>query len=379
LKLPTITTVDLKQIHEFYRSLNVSVNSLRTLDKLETVEILVLETLGKFGPIKADLIRTDPNCQSWGFEKLLEALRDYTLRNPEKDETPNRSFGGSKRNETFPRKEKHFKLVEKEGTKCVYCEAAEHRSSECKKVKEVSERREFLKNNGLCYNCTGSGHGAATCRSKNCAKCGSRHHTSLCSKDQPNLPYMIGSTKYTVHPTLVVVANGQKFRAMLDTGAGSSFASATFIRHLGVKPSHWEWKSIETMTTTVRQKLPIYDVKLLSTDGKEELDVQLTMLDKPVITTLKNPEIAELKKKFPYLRGLCFDNEDERDQHPIHLILGVGDLARIKTTTCRVGAAYQPVAEKTTFGWTVMGPGKNESQINYFAKTVQEDYQKLCS
>jgi hypothetical protein len=89
LKLPTITTVNLKQIDGFYRSLNVSVNSLKTLEKLDTAEILVLETLEKLGPIKADLIRTDPNWQSWGFEKLLEALRDYTLRNPEKDDTPN--------------------------------------------------------------------------------------------------------------------------------------------------------------------------------------------------------------------------------------------------------------------------------------------------
>ena len=333
LKLPTITTVNLKQIHGFYRSLNVSVNSLKTLEKLDTAEILVLETLEKLGPIKADLIRTDPNWQSWGFEKLLEALRDYTLRNPEKDDTPNRTFGGPRRTEQFNRKERHYRSIEKKPNKCVYCESSEHRSSKCSKVKEVSERREFLKKNRLCYNCTGGGHGAATCRNKNCAKCGCRHHTSLCSTEQPNLPYMIGSAKETIHPTLVVISNEQKFRAMLDTRAGSSFASSTFIRHLGMKPSRWEWKSIETMTTTVRQKLPIYDVKLFSTDGKEELAVSLTMLDKPVITTLSNPKIGELKTQFPHLRGLCFDNEDDREQHPIHLILGVGDLSRIKTST----------------------------------------------
>jgi hypothetical protein len=34
---------------------------------------------------------------------------------------------------------------------------------------------------------------------------------------------MIGATKGTIHPTIVVVAGGEKFRAMLDTGAGSSF------------------------------------------------------------------------------------------------------------------------------------------------------------
>ena len=131
LKLPTITTVNLKQIDGFYRSLNVSVNSLKTLEKLDTAEILVLETLEKLGPIKADLIRTDTNWQSWGFEKLLEALRDYTLRNPEKDDTPNRTFGGPGRTKQFNRKERHYRSIEKKPNKCVYCESSERRSSEC--------------------------------------------------------------------------------------------------------------------------------------------------------------------------------------------------------------------------------------------------------
>jgi hypothetical protein len=116
LKLPTINTVNLKQIHGFYRSLNVSVNSLKTLEKLDTAEILVLEPLEKLGPIKADLIRTDPNWQSWRFEKLLEALRDYTLRNPEKDDTPNWTFGGPRRNEKFNRKDRHYWSIEKNQT-----------------------------------------------------------------------------------------------------------------------------------------------------------------------------------------------------------------------------------------------------------------------
>ena len=82
------------------------------------------------------------------------------------------------------------------------------------------------------------------------------------------------------------------------------------------------------MRTTVRQKFPIYYVKLLSTDGKKELVVSLTMLDKPVITTQSNARIRKLKK-LPRLRGLCLDSEDEREKHPLYLILGVGDISRI--------------------------------------------------
>ena len=318
MKLPNIVTGNLKQVHEFYRTLNVSINSLKTLKILDSAKILVQETLEKLGPIKADLIRTDPKRQQWKFEDLLEALREYTLRNPEKIEDTVRS-DYNRQNRDKMKREKHFRTTDKalKKTKCVYCDSNDHKSSECDKLKEVSERREFLKTNKLCYNCAGKGHGVGACKSRSCGNCGDRHHTFLCPKKSR---YLIDAIKETVHPTLVIIGNGEKFRAMLDTGAGSSFASSTFIHHLGIKPSYWEQKNIETMTTTVHQNLPVYEVKLCSVDGSQCLDVKLNKLDRPVITTLNNPRIADLKRRHPYLKGIHFDCEDERDQHPVHLI-----------------------------------------------------------
>ena len=85
--LPVIrSTTDLKQIHQFCRTLNISVNSLKTLRKLDTTEILVHQTLDKLGSVKIDLIRTDPDWQGWKFERLLTELREYIIRNPEKPE-----------------------------------------------------------------------------------------------------------------------------------------------------------------------------------------------------------------------------------------------------------------------------------------------------
>jgi hypothetical protein len=95
------------------------------------------------------------------------------------------------------------------------------------------ERTNFVNNN-----CTASGHGPASCRSRNCRKCSGKHHTSICSvKEEPPSHYLIGATKRTIHPTIVVVAGGEKFRAMLDTGAGSSFVSSTVIKYLGIRPT----------------------------------------------------------------------------------------------------------------------------------------------
>ena len=80
LQLPTIhKDYSVKMIHEFYRSLNVSVNSLKTLGKLDTAEILVRGTLEKLGPIKTELISLEPHWQEWNLQKLLDSLRAYII------------------------------------------------------------------------------------------------------------------------------------------------------------------------------------------------------------------------------------------------------------------------------------------------------------
>ena len=84
MKLSIITSGSLRQIHQFYLTLNVSVNSLKTMRKVDTAEILVRETLERLVTIKSDLTRTDAKWQEWNFKQLLEALRGYTLRNLER-------------------------------------------------------------------------------------------------------------------------------------------------------------------------------------------------------------------------------------------------------------------------------------------------------
>ena len=71
---------------------------------------------------------------------------------------------------------------------CVYCGSAEHKSVDCKKVVSVAERKKHLSEKRLCFNCTGTRHGAAECRIKrSCQKCNGRHYTSICDKEQPQL------------------------------------------------------------------------------------------------------------------------------------------------------------------------------------------------
>ena len=54
---------------------------------------------------------------------------------------------------------------------------------------------------------------------------------------------------------IVVNVDGITSRALLARGAGSAYASATLIKHLGKQPSRTEHKRIEMMMCSTTQKI----------------------------------------------------------------------------------------------------------------------------
>ena len=89
----------------------------------------------------------DGNWQDWTFQQLVEALEKWTVRNP------------------IPLSDKRNPEKGNGYSKSVYCEKADHRSSDCKTVKTVTELRKILSDKKLCFNHTGAKPRAAECRS----------------------------------------------------------------------------------------------------------------------------------------------------------------------------------------------------------------------
>ena len=74
------------------------------------------------------------------------------------------------------------------------------------------------------------------------------------------------------------------------------------------------------------------------------------------------------------------DDADAKPLFPIHVILGTGVYARIKTDMrpC-IGSQREPVAERTKFGWTILSPGKEFDTFHMLlTQTSQVDYEELC-
>ena len=134
---------------------------------------------------------------------------------------------------------------------CVYCNFGGHKLFECDKIKGITYRRKYLSTQKLCYSCTGPNHKASECRSTTrCQQCKTGlHHTSICDKNSTQLLLATGKGA-VVYPVVIIEIEGVKCRALLDTGAGSTYASATLIDILNRKPDRTKKKRIEMMMAT---------------------------------------------------------------------------------------------------------------------------------
>jgi len=108
------------------------------------------------------------------------------------------------------------------------------------------------------------------------------------------------------------MVNGQEARIMIDTGAGSSYECSDLITRLGISPIREETRCIEQMYGTVTRRVDIYSFTIESAvvDGFNFV-VDCINAEKDVLTSLPNPRIKDLERKYPRLRKLKLSDEDE--------------------------------------------------------------------
>ncbi len=156
--------------------------------------------------------------------------------------------------------------------------------------------------------------------------------------------------------------------------------SAKLIDLLKLKPSQSLMKNIDMLMASKTSRLDIYDMKIDSLDGSFSLSVRATKVNKSELLSIDNPKYPELINKHPHLKGVTMNDDDVKDTLPVHVILGSGEYAKIKTQTRpRIGDEKAPIAELTKFGWFLMGPGYEfESNVVLLTQTSHNEYEELC-
>ena len=378
LDLPTISSTNIKKIHEFAEKLSYNVQAPETMKKLEQVNGAMSMTLDKLPTIRGDLVRTDPEWENWDFCKLVEALRQWTKRNPQDD-----AHGGqnsARKRDTLFHASRGMKP-----RGCIYCDSSEHKANDCSNVTSVSERKQILAKRRLCFNCACGSHKASECASKiACKKCGKRHHTSICdTNEKPNnrdVAMTTGEKSEGIFPIVVVEVNGVRCRAIIDSGAGSSYVSAKLISLLKVKPVDVETKNIDMLIASKAARFEVYNLEFNSLDHQFSLTTKVTKINKSELLTVPNPNYVRLCQNHPHLKGVILNDDSTKPSLPVHVVLGSGDYARIKTVTKpRIGNDDEPIAELTKLGWFLMSPGKEFDQnVMMLTQTTHVDYEELC-
>ena len=166
----------------------------------------------------------------------------------------------------------------------------------------------------------------------------------------------------------------------MDTGAGSSYASAALLDRLRIQPHQREVRQIEMMLGAVTKAVEIFKVQVSSTKGEFSLVTEVTKVDKRQLLVLDNPRYQQCLARYSHLKGIHMEDTDTKDSLPVHLILGASDYAKMKTETApRIGALGEPIGEKTKLGWTIMSPGKEvDLSTMFFTQTSNADYERLC-
>ncbi|KAK3716737.1 hypothetical protein QZH41_006308 [Actinostola sp. cb2023] len=389
MELPTITSSNPKRVDEFYKKLLYNVQSLETLGKLRDVSGNARAVLDKLRGIKADLVRGEENWQEWDFVKLLQAIKRWRDINPVEesmDSTPHKSVQ--------PSRTRVFNTLqggepEVRGRGCVYCDDESHKGIACTKVQSRDERKKILARKKLCFNCTGAKHQANDCRSKKkCQECGRKHHTSICDQDKSDKGQLMVATgnddnvtRRVTYPVVVVEAGGIKCRALLDTGAGSSYASAALLNRIPRRECKTQVRKIEMLLGVSTKEIELSTIEVKALSGQFKLSVEVTKVDKSELLYLDNPKYEELIKTYSHLKGIEMADHDEKDQLPVHLILGAGEFAKLKVSSPpKIGQPGEPVGELTRFGWTIMSSGTEPVDLStmLMTQTSHVDYEELC-
>ena len=379
MSLPVINGRDPVKINEFYKNLRYNVQSLDTMGRLSEVKGNVRATLDKLKGIKGELVQGHDNWQNWGYEDFLKALKTWREINPVEEKLEKQQHGSKWKG--------HSRLYHTQDgdqksrrPECVYCEENTHKGLNCSKVKSHDERKKILAKKGLCFNCTGTQHRANDCNSKlGCQKCQRRHHTSICDQTEQFLG--ASSSSSVIHPVVIVQVGGYKCRALLDTGAGSSYISAALFDQIPKKCCKKEIRKIDMMLGTTTREVELSTIQVAGLSGDFSMPVKVTKVNKSELLYLDNPKYEEIIKTNEHMQGVTMDDHDTKDKLPVHIILGASEFAKLKTEKPpRVGLPGQPVAKFTRYGWTIMSPGKEPIDVSsmLLAQTSQADYEELC-
>ena len=153
--------------------------------------------------------------------------------------------------------------------------------------------------------------------------------TSICDSDRGAqlLTAACLANDAVVYLVVVVDVEGVRCRALLHTGAGSSYTSATLLDRIDVRPGRRQVRKMEIRLGVATREVELTSVSVSNLASKFQLAVEVTRVDKAALLELENPRYLEIIGRYPHLNGVKMLDEDAKTALPVHLILGASEIA----------------------------------------------------
>ncbi len=323
---------------------------------------------------------------------------------------------------------------------CSYCQQ-DHTSNSCGVVTQPHARKQVLQKAGRCFVCLRRGHISRECNShRKCAKCGGRHHISICLRGTGPPPTWSGFTASdqdkTDNPSaastqsrpdppaaqrsglnagapafqaqerrstslwvnsgrtvLLQTAQAKAFnpvsphqsrrvRIVLDSGSQRSYVTEHVARELSQAPEGKQPMTIMTFGTSEEQPQVCERVRL-SLALKNGRTRQLTLFTVPIICEpLSCQPVSLCQDSFDHIMGLDLaDPSNGRSRLEVDILIGSDQYWDLTTGETRRGRSG-PVAINTELGWVLSGPAMSPDQIQPFTSlmthTLRVDGQTLA-
>ena len=96
--------------------------------------------------------------------------------------------------------------------------------------------------------------------------------------------------------------NFPNFRTLIDSGAGSSYASAKLMNLLKLKPVDMQTKRVDTLMSMHVERLETYETVIESLSGDYKMNVDLIKVNKGELIMVDNPNYKTLLTNYSYLK-----------------------------------------------------------------------------
>ena len=130
--------------------------------------------------------------------------------------------------------------------------------------------------------------------------------------------YYPGSEDRSLPAIIPLKIQGITLWAYLDTGSGRNFISREAIEKLNLKPTRHESRQFVTINGIQKQSLPIFEVRLDSSDHRMSEQVEITGSKMADFTTVRRPTVKESKTRYEHAQDKQF-YVTASEEYPIHV------------------------------------------------------------